>query len=114
MLLRKLKLIVISLISTQKVRFAEEQETKPEEEKEPEPPKPETKEVSVWTHEPEYDNFLYVRVHTPKSIDQKDLKCMITFQNTIIKTGRLDVEEEVIIFLFILNNQCWSYYMLPL
>lgn len=86
---------IIFYILLQKVRFAEEQESKIEEEKEPEPPKPEMKEVAVWTHEPDYDNFLYVRVHTPKSIDKKELKCMITFQNKIIKTGRLDVVEEV-------------------
>ncbi|XP_076079836.1 uncharacterized protein LOC143049946 isoform X1 [Mytilus galloprovincialis] len=76
--------------SPKKVRFAEEQEEKP-----PEPPKPEMKEVAVWTHEPEYDHYLYVRVHTPKSIKQEELKCMITFQNKILKTGRLDVVEEV-------------------
>ncbi|CAC5415979.1 unnamed protein product [Mytilus coruscus] len=75
--------------SPKKVRFAEEQEEKP-----PEPPKPEMKEVAVWTHEPEYDHYLYVRVHTPKSIKQAELKCMITFQNKILKTGRLDVVEE--------------------
>ncbi|CAG2185302.1 unnamed protein product [Mytilus edulis] len=57
--------------------------------------KPEMKEVAVWTHEPEYDHYLYVRVHTPKSIKQEELKCMITFQNKILKTGRLDVVEEV-------------------
>ena len=82
----------LNLISTflfQKVRFAQEQEEKP-----PEPPKPEMKEVSVWTHEPEYDNYLYVRVHTPKNLKQTELKCMITFQNKILKTGRLDIVEE--------------------
>jgi hypothetical protein len=45
---------LISTFLFQKVRFAQEQEEKP-----PEPPKPEMKEVSVWTHEPEYDNYLY-------------------------------------------------------
>ena len=75
--------------SPKKVRFAQEQEEKP-----PEPPKPEMKEVSVWTHEPEYDNYLYVRVHTPKNLKQTELKCMITFQNKILKTGRLDIVEE--------------------
>jgi hypothetical protein len=80
---------LISTFLFQKVRFAQEQEEKP-----PEPPKPEMKEVSVWTHEPEYDNYLYVRVHTPKNLKQSELKCMITFQNKILKTGRLDIVEE--------------------
>ncbi|OWF37664.1 titin-like isoform X2 [Mizuhopecten yessoensis] len=65
-----------------KVRFADEKKVEP------------TKEVSTWTHEPQYDNFLYMRVFTPTGLDQKDIKCMIKYGAKTHKTGRLDPEEQ--------------------
>ncbi|XP_060085801.1 protein piccolo-like [Ylistrum balloti] len=64
-----------------KVRFADEEKVEP------------TKEVSTWTHEPQYDNFLFMRVFTPTGLDQKDIKCMIQYGAKTHKTARLDPED---------------------
>ena len=66
----------------QRVRFATE-EVKPT-------PKVETHDASVWTETPDYDNFLFVRMYTPVSMKQEDLKCSVTFGKQFYKTKRLE------------------------
>ena len=57
-------------------------------------PKVETHEASVWTEDPDYDKFLFVRMYTPVSMKQEDLKCSITFGKQFYKTKKLDTKKK--------------------
>ena len=39
----------------------------------------------VWTHEPEYDYTLNVRLYKPVGLDHKELKCSINFMKKFQK-----------------------------
>ena len=54
-------------------------------------PEMETKEC--WTHEPEYERYLHVRIHAPEGLEYGELKCVISCGKDIHKTGVLDVKE---------------------
>ena len=54
------------------------------------PPKVETSDASIWTEEPDYDKFLFVRMYTPVSMKQEDLKCSVTFGKQFYKTKKLE------------------------
>ncbi|KAK3096492.1 hypothetical protein FSP39_000692 [Pinctada imbricata] len=75
--------------SPKKVRFASPEE----------PPKavyvkPPSQDVETSTAEPDYDNYLFIRVYKPTKIEEIDLKCVITFGEQIKKTKRLDIPLE--------------------
>ncbi|KAK3576344.1 hypothetical protein CHS0354_039278 [Potamilus streckersoni] len=67
--------------SLKKVRFAGEKQIVV---------KPPMSDATVWTQEPDYDNFLFVRVYCPQQMEQQDLKCSIAFGKSFFKTKRLD------------------------
>lgn len=70
------------LLIFQKVRFAEEKKEMVE--------KKETKDAEVWTQEPDYDHFMFVRVFSPVGMSQTELKCSVTFGKQFFKTDKLD------------------------
>ena len=52
--------------------------------------RPPMKSVHCWTHEPEYDRYLHVRVYKPEGLDYRELRCYFTLGKTFHKTGILD------------------------
>ena len=56
--------------------------------------RPPMKDKVCWTHEPEYDRYLHVRVHAPEGLEYRELKCVLSCGKEIHKTGVLDIEEE--------------------
>ena len=56
--------------------------------------RPPMKDKECWTHEPEYDRYLHVRVHAPEGLEYRELKCVISCGKEIHKTGVLDIKEE--------------------
>lgn len=56
--------------------------------------RPPMKDKECWTHEPEYDRFLHVRVYAPEGLEYRDLKCIINCGKEMHKTGILDVQDE--------------------
>eukprot|EP00058_Branchiostoma_floridae_P022652 XP_002608142.1 hypothetical protein BRAFLDRAFT_126256 [Branchiostoma floridae] len=52
--------------------------------------KPPSEDRSVWTHEPEYDRFLNVRVYKPVGMQDTELTCVLTMGDQVFKTGVLD------------------------
>ncbi len=50
-----------------------------------------TKEKGNWTHEPEYDTFLHVRVHKPET-EYRQTKCIVNYKDKFYKTGTFDEE----------------------
>ncbi|XP_050390798.2 uncharacterized protein LOC126809962 [Patella vulgata] len=75
-------------VSPKRVRFGSEQA--------PVIVKPPTTETAVWTGEPDYDVYLYVRIFQPQGLDSHDLKCSLTYDNQMFKTGVLDLQDEVV------------------
>ena len=69
---------------TQKVRFAEEIRRSPI--------KVETKDAEVWTHAPDHDHYLFVRMYCPTNMNQTEVKCSVTMGKQYFKTKRLDEE----------------------
>ncbi|KAL5009495.1 hypothetical protein ScPMuIL_011800 [Solemya velum] len=67
-----------------KVRFAHIGE-----EEKPAPVKPPSADISVWTHEPEYEHFLHVRIFRPEGLDHPDIKCSLSFGKQFFKTSVL-------------------------
>ncbi|XP_038047105.1 uncharacterized protein LOC119721219 isoform X2 [Patiria miniata] len=49
-------------------------------------PKPPSADKVVWTHEPEYDYTLNVRLYKPVGLDHKELKCSVNFKKKFLKT----------------------------
>ena len=68
--------------------------------------KPPSKDAECWTHEPEYDRYLNVRVHKPVDLDARELRCNVSFRGITYKTDVLDqiIIEEVIIFITIVKD----------
>ncbi|XP_078663115.1 uncharacterized protein LOC144906581 isoform X3 [Branchiostoma floridae x Branchiostoma belcheri] len=52
--------------------------------------KPPMEDREVWTHEPEYDRFLNVRVYKPVGMQDTELTCVLTMGDQVFKTGVLD------------------------
>ncbi|XP_019637952.1 PREDICTED: uncharacterized protein LOC109480244 [Branchiostoma belcheri] len=52
--------------------------------------KPPMEDRAVWTHEPEYDRFLNVRVYKPVGMQDTELTCVLTMGDQVFKTGVLD------------------------
>ncbi|CAH1250888.1 Hypp8931 [Branchiostoma lanceolatum] len=52
--------------------------------------KPPSEDRAVWTHEPEYDRFLNVRVYKPVGMQDTELTCVLTMGDQVFKTGVLD------------------------
>lgn len=52
--------------------------------------KPPMKDKESWTHEPEYDRYLHIRVYKPEGLDFRELRCYITYGKTFHKTNILD------------------------
>ncbi|KAH3736148.1 hypothetical protein DPMN_042710 [Dreissena polymorpha] len=72
----------ISAETSKRVRFAEAQRLPPL--------KVETKDVEVWTQEPEYEHYMCVRMYAPVGMKQMDLKCSVAFGKHFYKSKRLD------------------------
>ncbi len=68
--------------------------------------RPPMKDKEVWTHEPEHDCFLHVRVYKPEGLDGRELKCLLTYGQQMQKTKILDPMPPVIFDIFLLNNIC--------
>ncbi|KAJ8032500.1 hypothetical protein HOLleu_26044 [Holothuria leucospilota] len=49
-------------------------------------PKPPTSEKGMWTHEPQYDYYLNVKVYQPLGITLSDVKCSLTIQQQFQKS----------------------------
>ncbi|XP_071792305.1 uncharacterized protein [Asterias amurensis] len=49
-------------------------------------PKPPSEDKTVWTHEPEYDYTLNMRLFKPVGLDRKELKCSVNFLKKFQKT----------------------------
>lgn len=47
---------------------------------------------TTWTHEPEYDKGLYVRVYAPQGLKEEQLRCVISLGKQVHKSGVLDSE----------------------
>ncbi|PVD29205.1 hypothetical protein C0Q70_11802 [Pomacea canaliculata] len=56
--------------------------------------KPPVAESAVWTGEPEYDRSLFVRVYCPDGLQQTQLRCTLTCNDQIFKTGILDPADD--------------------
>ncbi|XP_064617866.1 uncharacterized protein LOC135481989 isoform X2 [Liolophura sinensis] len=56
--------------------------------------KPPMSDQTTWTHEPEYDKGLYVRVYAPQGLKEEQLRCVISLGKQVHKSGVLDPEEE--------------------
>ncbi|KAI0240537.1 hypothetical protein LSAT2_008767 [Lamellibrachia satsuma] len=52
---------------------------------------PETKDADVWTHEPQYERFLHVRVFKPDGLEQKKLVCKLSYGKQRHTTPALDL-----------------------
>ncbi|XP_078582397.1 uncharacterized protein LOC144865483 isoform X2 [Branchiostoma floridae x Branchiostoma japonicum] len=52
--------------------------------------KPPSEDQAVWTHEPEYDRFLNVRVYKPVGMQDTEITCVLTMGDQVFKTGVLD------------------------
>ena len=48
------------------------------------------RDAASWTREPEYERFLHVRVFRPENIEQRELRCNLTFGTQTHKTDILD------------------------
>ena len=57
--------------------------------------KPPMKDKEIWTHEPEYERYLHIRVFKPENLDARELKCALTFDKQFHKTDVLDPVMEV-------------------
>ncbi|XP_022079118.1 uncharacterized protein LOC110973027 isoform X2 [Acanthaster planci] len=53
-------------------------------------PKPPSADKVVWTHEPEYDYTLNIRLYKPTGLDHKDLKCSVNFMKKFLRTEVFD------------------------
>ncbi|KAK2173881.1 hypothetical protein NP493_843g01017 [Ridgeia piscesae] len=51
---------------------------------------PDTKDADVWTHEPQYERFLHVRVFKPEGLDQKQICCKLSYGKQRHTTPILD------------------------
>jgi len=51
---------------------------------------PDTKDADVWTHEPQYEQFLHVRVFKPEGLDQKQICCKLSYGKQRHTTPILD------------------------
>lgn len=56
--------------------------------------KPPSKAVETWTGEPEYDRSLFIRIFCPEGLEKTELRCTVTCDGHIFKTGILDAEED--------------------
>ena len=57
--------------------------------------KPQMKDVEVSTETPDYDRSLFIRIFCPEGLqDQTQLRCTLTCNGQIYKTGILDAPEE--------------------
>ncbi len=52
--------------------------------------KPPMKDKECWTHEPEYDRYLNVRIYAPEGLDYRELKCVVSCGDKMHKTNVLD------------------------
>ncbi|XP_070536490.1 uncharacterized protein [Ptychodera flava] len=58
-------------------------------------PKPPMEDKQVWTHEPEFDRFLNIRVYRPLQLPQNQLRCMLSYGKIMKKTDAFeDIETE--------------------
>jgi len=57
------------------------------------PVKVETKDAEVWTQQPEYDHFLFVRMYNPVGLKEFNIKCSVAFGKQFYKTKQLDEGE---------------------
>ena len=53
------------------------------------------KDKSSWTHEPEYERFLHVRVFKPEDVEERELRCTLALGSQSYKTEILDPPEEI-------------------
>lgn len=72
-------------------------------EQQPIPVKPPSADISVWTHEPEYEHFLHVRIFRPEGLDQPNIKCSLSFGKQFFKTGVLSHNAEKVIQIYFLS-----------
>lgn len=69
--------------------------------------KPPMRDATVYTNEPTYDRSLFIRIFCPDGLqDISKIRCTLTCNGQIYKTGILDApegEEEVVISLFLFD-----------
>ena len=53
--------------------------------------KPPSRDAETWTHEPQYNRYLNIRVHQPEELDARELRCSVTFRGKTFKTGVMDM-----------------------
>ncbi|XP_006816176.1 uncharacterized protein LOC100378962 [Saccoglossus kowalevskii] len=53
-------------------------------------PKPPTDDKCIWTHEPEYEKYLNIRVYKPLGLDHQQLRCMVSFDKVMKKTDAFE------------------------
>ena len=76
----------VHLVFQQKVRFEEEKV---------QVIKPQMKDAEVSTETPDYDRSLFIRIFCPEGLqDQTQLRCTLTCNGQIYKTGILDDPED--------------------
>ncbi|KAK7503175.1 hypothetical protein BaRGS_00005440 [Batillaria attramentaria] len=71
--------------SPKKVRFEEEKA---------QVVKPPMKDSEAWTGELDYDRSLFVRIFCPEGLEQTQIRCTLTCDGQIFKTGILDDDEQ--------------------
>ncbi|BFZ10160.1 hypothetical protein BsWGS_13199 [Bradybaena similaris] len=76
------------ILQSEKITRCDEHSDKPE------VPRPSTQDAETWTHEPEFDHSLFVRVFCPEGLQQTGLKCSLTYNGKVLKTPILDMSDE--------------------
>ncbi|CAG5134134.1 unnamed protein product, partial [Candidula unifasciata] len=56
--------------------------------------RPAMRDNETWTHEPEFDLSLFVRIFCPEGLQQSDLKCSLTCNGNVFKTPVLDQPDD--------------------
>ncbi|XP_077994799.1 uncharacterized protein LOC144448429 [Glandiceps talaboti] len=57
-------------------------------------PKPPMEDKEVWTHEPEFDLFLNIRVYRPLGLSHNQLRCMLSYGRIMKKTEQFEDPED--------------------